>query len=154
MERRTLSRWLLPFSLALNVFFATVIAMRPPHFGHPPGPPNPNHIVERIADVLPPADAAILRQVFAAHSADIERGHALMHVMPNRVRAILAAPQLDNAALGQVMADDRAARATMDEAIQAVVMETIPKLSDEGRARLSRWDPRPPDGPGGPPPRD
>ena len=148
-----LSRWLLPLSLALNVFLATLAVMRPPF--PPPRhgpPPSPAHIAERIAQTLPAADGAVLRQVFAVHAAEMERNHALIHALPDRVRAILAAPALDEAALKAAMADNRDAHAAMDDALAQVIVETATRLSPEGRAALARWDPRPPHPPGGPPP--
>lgn len=149
MTMPRLSRWLLPLSLALNVFLGTLAVMHPPF---PPRhePPDPAQIIERIAASLPPADAVILRRVFAAHAADLDRAARDFHAMPDRILALLAAPRLDEDALRAVMAANREAHTRLDDTLGLIVVEVVPRLSPEGRAALARFDPRP--GPGGPRP--
>jgi len=151
MTLSKLSRWLLPLSLALNVFLGTLaIVYRP----HPPrhGPPNAANLIERIAESLPQADAVILRSVFARHAADLDQAEKTFHAMPDRVRTLLAAPQLDRDALLVTVVANRQAHDRMDDILGEMVVEVATQLSPEGRAALARWDPRPPPPPGGMPP--
>ena len=149
--KASVRRWFLPLSLALNVFLATVIALHAPH--HRREPPPPAKIAAEIAATLPPADGAILLEVFAGHIAAFERSHQLRHSTGTRIRAVLAQPKLDMEALRAVFDENRAASAMMDDALAATIMETAGRISDEGRARLARWEPpRPPGAPPGPRP--
>jgi uncharacterized membrane protein len=148
-------------SLALNVFLGTVLLVRhwPPG---PPGPPSPSRLAEKIAETLPPADGVILRAAVAAHQAEIEAGFKGFHATPDRVRAVLAAPQFDPEALRPIFAEGRAAHDRADQALAEMLIEASSQMSPEGRAALARWHPphppgeRPPPpglfGPGGPPP--
>lgn len=156
MGRDFLSRWALPVSLAINVFLGTVLVMRepgPPH--RPPGgaPPGPLSIVERLAGELPPADAEILRRAVAGRSQEIEYRWRVWNGVPERVTTLLAAPDLDFAALRIILDEGRAAHAAVDAAVAEVIMEVTSAMSPEGRHTVARW--RPPGPPrGGPLPMD
>ena len=144
-------RWILPLSLALNVFLAPVILIHEPH--HRREPPPPSRIAAEIAATLPPADGAILQEVFAAHAAEFERSHQMRHSVPGRIRAVLALPKLDLDALRTVFDDNRAASIMMDDALAAIIIETASRISEEGRAKLAQWEPpHPPGAPPGPRP--
>jgi uncharacterized membrane protein len=147
-------KWVLPASLALNVFLGTVIVMHPRPPRH--GPHDPGSLADKIAEALPPADAAILRQAVAAHVRQLMDGDRAQHQTPEVVKALLAAPTLDEAALRDTLAAHHAARQAMDEALAAIITETVTRISPEGRAALAKWrPPGPPFGgppPGGPPP--
>jgi uncharacterized membrane protein len=156
---KPLTRWLLPASLAINVFLATVLVVHRPSFPPPPPRPHPAEIAARIAATLPPADGEILRQAVAAHADDMERGHHLQHTVPDKVRAVLAAPTLDRAALEAALVEHRLAHQTLDDALAAMITEAATRMSDEGRHKLAQWQPPPPPGappgmfgPPGPPP--
>jgi len=153
-------------SLALNVFLGTVLVVhRPPP---PNGPPSPARIAEKIAETLPPADAAALREAVARHQAEIEAGFRIFHATPDRVRAALADPAFDPEALRPIFEEGRAGHDRTDQAIADLVIEATRAMSAEGRATLARWRPPPPPvfhppedappppdgllGPGGPPP--
>jgi len=142
--------WLLPLSFSLNVLLATAAAVHllkgPPH--HPP--PGPEHIIDHVAGILPPADAAIVRAAFDRHKAALESNETLARTLPERLSAILRVEPLDEAALRAVVTEGRAAHTLMNDALTDTLLEAAPKISPEGRARLA--DMRPP-GPPGPPPR-
>lgn len=140
-----LSRWGLPASFALNLFLAGMVASRLLAPDFPPPPPPPERMVEEIAATLPVADAAILRQVFAAHAAALEEGHRQRRRTPERVRAVLAADPFDVAALRAAFAEGRDAFAALDRALEAAVVEAAEQMSSDGRHRLAEWvPPRPP----------
>lgn len=149
MNPTLIRRWSLPLSLALNVFLATVVVMhpRPPHR---PGPPLPAEIARQMAATLPPADGAILLEVFAAHAEAFQRSHDIQQEAPERIKAALAAPDFSADTLRAAFDVNRAGRQMIDDALTATLIETASRLSPEGRARLAQW--RPPGPPGGPPP--
>lgn len=136
------ARFLLPVSLFLNVFLGVAVAVHflgtPPR---PPGPPTPAAIMEEMAATLPPADAAVLREAFAAKVADMESADAVLRRMPDRVAEGLARPDFDAGQLREVFAAGRDARARMDAAIEAALVQAAGRMSPEGRRRLSEWKP-------------
>lgn len=154
MGRDFLSRWVLPASLAFNVFLATVLVMREP--GPPPrppggGPPGPLHIAERLAADLPAADAAVLRAAIARHAQELEVRNSVWTGLPARIGTALAAPSFDLEGLRAILAEGREAHAAMDDAVAQVILEAASAMSAEGRQAVARW--RPPHPPrGGPPP--
>jgi len=146
------TKWVLTASLALNVFLATVLVVvyRP----HRPPPPDVTQIAERIAETLPAADAAILREIVALRAPEIDRVNRLSRSMPDRVRAVLGKEEFDPNALRPLFAEIAAAHQRMDEALAGLVIEAATRMSPEGRAAIARWRPPPPPGFGGnrPPP--
>ncbi|HLN24258.1 MAG TPA: periplasmic heavy metal sensor [Patescibacteria group bacterium] len=137
-------RWLLPISLALNAFLVGVVIGR---FDHRPfGPPPPKEMAERMADGLPAADAALLRQAFAAHSGQFDLADQAMHGFPERIRQVLDAADYDPKALQEVLMEGHAAHDARDEAMSLALLDAAAKMSAEGRRKLAIG--RPP--PGGP----
>ncbi|WP_162136936.1 periplasmic heavy metal sensor [Magnetospirillum molischianum] len=136
------TKWVLTASLALNVFLGTVLVVvyRP---NHPP-PPGITEIAERIAVTLPSADAAILREVVAVRAPEIESGHRTLRAFPDQVRAVLGMSDFEPGALRQLFTEFSAARQRMDDALAALVIEAATRMSHEGRAAISRWNPPPP----------
>ncbi len=136
------ARLLLPVSLFLNVFLGAAVAVHllgaPPRS---PGPPSPAAIMEEMAATLPAADAALLREAFTANAADLEAADAVMRRMPERIADALARPDFDPGRLREVFAAGRDARARMDAAIEAVLIQAAGRMSPEGRRRLSEWKP-------------
>lgn len=160
----TLPRWVLPASLLLNVFFAGVIVALalPMLFGPPPRPPHGPHdplaMADRMAETLPPADAAILRAAFAQQTDALRAAHRQMESFPDRVRDALDAEPFRIDALAAVFADGRATRVAIEDAISASILDAAATMSPDGRHRLADWRPGgpgrlpPPPGPDGPPP--
>lgn len=151
----TLPRWTLPVSLLLNVFLIGVIATLAftafthdaPPSGRRHGPPNPMRLVERMAETLPSADAAILKEAFARRAAEIQRSQEGMEAMPSRLRAATGAEPFQLDALATAFADGKAARDGLDDAIASAVLDAVSRMSPEGRHKLATWEPakRPPD---------
>lgn len=149
------ARWLLPASMSVNVFLAAALAAQ----ALLPGghrPPPPQHRLEALAEGLPPADAATLREVLAAREAEMGKGRAIMDGIRDGVRDALTAETFDPAALRAVFAEARARRDALDDALVSGLIDAAGRLSPEGRRRLADWappgPPRPP-GPSGPPPQ-
>jgi uncharacterized membrane protein len=139
------SRWLLLGSLALNLFFigiALAMAVRPAS-----APPrttwDPDVFVrmERIAQTLPAADAAVLRaQVDSGRSAVANAQNAWQGDRDS-IRDTLRKEPFDAAALRSVMARTRADRQSYDQALQNLFAEAASKMSHEGRLALANWPP-------------
>ena len=154
MNLKRVTDWLLPASLAINVFLGAVILT---HHGHPgfrpPPPPNPAEMAARMADGLPPADAEILRQAFRAQESALSEAHRGIDSFHDRVRAALEAPVFDPQALTAALSDASRGHAAFDQAMTAAMVDAASRMSAEGRRRLASHD-GPPGGPppGGPPP--
>ena len=143
-----IARWLLPVSLALNLFFI-VLAVRHLPFLHP-HPPDAGHIADFMTSNLPPADAAILQQSFAAHAAVMEEAHRAGQDFPEKIRAALTANPFDPGALSAALKDGQAGHQIMEDALAAALVEAAGKMSPEGRAALAARRQFGPPGPGGP----
>jgi uncharacterized membrane protein len=144
-------RWLLPASLSVNVFLVVmIVVLRMPHHFWPP-PREPGRMVEEIAASLPPADGAILREVFQRHAPQVDSAHVGMRSFHDAIQAALSAPTFDPEALRAVFAEGRKRRMSMDDALEASLIETASKISYAGRKKLGEWTPPGPPGP--PPPR-
>lgn len=139
MPSNSVSRWLLPVSLAFNAFLGGIIVGHFDHrpFGPPHGPPGPAEMADRMARDLPPPDAAILRQAFAAHAAEMTQSEQAMHGFPDRVRAVLEAPDFDAGALKEVLDGMRTARDRRDDAMAASLLDATARMSPDGRKHLA-----------------
>jgi len=129
---RKISTWLLPLSLALNLFFVIVAARH-----YPWGRPRmmaPHEVMLNLKANLSPEDAAILQQSFAAHQAEIE--HGTQH-FPDRIRAALAAEPFDPEALRAALDDGRALHQKMEESMASALVDAASKISPEGRVKLA-----------------
>jgi len=146
MDFRTVSKWLLPASLAVNVFLGVVVATH--HHGHPPfrpgPPPGPEDMVEHMAESLSPADAAALRQAFAAQAGNMERAHRGHEDFHARLQAVLEAPVFDPEALRAALSEASRGHSTFDEAMAAAMVDAAIHMSPEGRRKLARGGGRPP----------
>lgn len=143
-----IARWLLPASLALNIFFI-VLAVRHHPFWHP-GPPDARHIADFMTSNLPPADAAILQQSFAAQDAALEEARKADRDFPGKIRAALTANPFDAEALKAALKDGQTHHQGMEDAMAAAFVEAAGKMSPEGRAALAARHQFGPPGPPGP----
>ena len=140
-------RWVLPVSLAVNVFLLTVIAVH--EWRRPHGPPNPRRMVEDIASSLPEADATVLRQTFAAEpelQQDPFKGGA--DTMAS-LRKVLRTEPFDPVAFAAEFHKLHERRDRFEQALDRALQTAVATMSPEGRRRLA--DHR---GPPGPPPND
>ena len=145
MSSRTMTRVFIPLSLALNVFLVfVVVASLDRGRDGPPPPPPPLAMIERMAEHLPPGDAAILRKALAAHESAMKESDTVLRSVPNRVRAALEATPFDADALRAAFAEGRTARGRMDDVFETVFVEAVSRMSDAGRAALGAWEPPPP----------
>ncbi|HMA51029.1 MAG TPA: periplasmic heavy metal sensor [Magnetospirillaceae bacterium] len=143
-----IARWLLPASLALNLFFV-VLAFRHHPFLHP-HPPNAGNIVDFMKPNLPPADAEILQKSFEAHKAAMDEAHKAGQDFPEKIRAALTANPFNPDALTQALRDGQTSHQVIEDAMASALVDAATKMTPEGRAALAA---RHQFGPGGPGPR-
>lgn len=145
MAEHPILRWLLPVSLAGNAFLVGLMVSQWQKPDIPP-PPRPERMIEEMAETLPKADAAILRQSFAARAANLAhrpRDHEDMFL---KIRAALKAEPFDPQALAAIFRDGRKTRDAIDDSIEGALVDAATKMSAEGRHKLADWHPRPPRG--------
>ena len=142
-----IARWLLPASLALNLFFV-VLAVRHHPFWHP-HPPNAGNIVDFMKPNLPPADAEILQKSFDAHKAAMDDASKAGQDFPEKIRAALTATPFNPDALKQALKDGQAGHLVMEDAMSSALVDAATKMSPEGRAALAARRQFGPPGPGG-----
>lgn len=137
-----LRRWLLPLSLSLNVFLAVLVLWHP---RPPQGPPPPHMIVEHMVEGMSPADEAVVRAAFARNSWRWEGDRPMMEQLVPRMQAALSASQPDLDAIRAALGDAKRARNNFDDTLEAVILESAPLVSPEGRTKLfrQRHPPRP-----------
>jgi uncharacterized membrane protein len=137
------SRWILFISLALNLFFIGAwAAFGWRHYAwERHGPWNANTRIERLAAALPSGDAEKLRAEFRAHQANIEAAVTAYRQAQRRTREALRADPFNVEALRAAMAEARAARGKLDEALQDVIASAGAAMTPEGRRSLADWTP-------------
>ena len=144
MAAKLSTRVLMPLSLALNVFLVIVLVMTLDGDHKGPPPPPPMAMIERMADMLSPADAAILREALAGQEPILKADEASMREVPDRIRAALEAQPFVADALRAAFAEGRKARERMDNALEQALIEAVSRMSKQGRAALGAIEPSPP----------
>lgn len=136
-------RWLgilLVLSLGLNLFFASMMVGR--WFGHGPGGPGGGpgmrmlEQMERAGDDLPEADRAAFRARLDALRPAMEQGVQKMRGARDRLREVLSAPTLDEAAFTAAQDEMQRSVDTMQENMRALVLEAARALPPERRREL------------------
>ena len=146
------ARRILFASLALNLFFvgaAVAVAVHDTLFAvqaRTVDIRSPAARIERMAAALPPADGTALRAEFATRAAAVDAARDAYRQAQDAVRDAIRAPNLDADAMRARMADVRTARQAFDQALQAVFVAAVPRMSPEGRVKLADTSaPRPPE---------
>jgi uncharacterized membrane protein len=137
--KRRGGRWLLFGSLALNLFFigiAVAFAVRSPP---PRWERNVVVRIERIAEVLPEPDAAILRQAINAERNAIETAQQEYRDARDRIRDTLRRQPFSEQDMRAAMAATRAARQSYDVVLHGMFADAAAKMSPEGRLALADW---------------
>jgi uncharacterized membrane protein len=141
------SRWLVLISLALNLFFVGVAGalVARNYLSTPVLVAVPDRSVasriDRLAATLPPADAEKLRAEFRARLATVEPAREAYRRAQDTTRDILRTEPFDIGALRAAMAQARAARLVLDEALHGVVAAAAAQMSPAGREKLADWPP-------------
>jgi uncharacterized membrane protein len=142
------SRVILLISLALNLFFLGLISAGPVrHLFHP----HQHAVIEprrsaaeridRLASTLPTEDADKLRAAFRTRDRTLESAHAAYRKAQESMRGTLRAEPFDVSALRSAMTEVRAARQSLDAALQDVIATAAAEMSPAGRSKLAEWTP-------------
>lgn len=135
--------WILMLSLAANVFFGVVVGTQ---FSRGPkgAPPRPERLLDEMAEILPPADARILRDAVDARRNDLAEPPDAPFRQHERMRQVLLAEPFDAEAFRGITSEFHARRERVGKVIGEVLTETLPKMSPEARKRLAEFRPPPP----------
>jgi len=135
------SRWLLLGSLALNLFFigvAVAISVRaPPHKSR--WHRDVFVRVERIAETLPVADAAIVREAMQKNHDAIAAAQKGYRDAREAIRETLRQEPFKAEDMRAAMAKTRDARQTYDQTVYGVFADIVPRLSSPARHGLADW---------------
>lgn len=144
-EERRGKRFML-ISLALNLFFigigATMLARS--YFAAPAVTTvtidrSANARIERIAETLPPADAAIMRAAYRDNAATLDAARAEVDAGVATVKASFRAQPYDVETTRKATADTRAKFLRFLALVHDAIAGAAEKMSPEGRARLAEY---------------
>ena len=144
-EDRT-SRRIVLWSLGLNLFFIGLVAALLVRLSIAPPAPAPidrsaNGRIERIAAVLPAADATVIRAEYRAKAAPVDAARDEFERAIDAVRQTFRAEPYDIAATRAAMAEARAARQKFDLLLHDIIASAVSKMSATGRQKLADWSP-------------
>src|SRR3954447_13190533 len=129
---------LLFLSVAGNLFAAALIGA---HFyrraPHPPGPPRPEMMVERMARDLAPEDAARFRTVMQSRLPEIEAARARMEQARATMSRAIAQTPYDEAAVRRALKAWQQAWIAMSDDLGSSMLSAVSGLSPDGRRRLA-----------------
>ena len=126
-------------SLFLNVVLGSYVAVQAlVALPQRPPPRGPQQIIARLADRLPPSDAAILREAYLAREAEILAAEMAGQRARARMTEILGRPELDIDALRTASRDMRAQRNRIGELVSEAITETMQHISPEVRQKFVR----------------
>jgi uncharacterized membrane protein len=132
-------------SLGLNLFLGGLLLGRDVGGGLPLRPSlaggGMRAALEQLLKELPPDDRATMRDGFEGHRADIVGRFQALRQARQQVARLLKADSFDAPAAAAAMQTVRERTNALQEAMQAVVLQTAPQLSPAGRATLAapRW---------------
>lgn len=124
-------------SLALNLFLAAMLVSAEHHRAGYADLPLSERFVQRAVRDLPREDRQTLRSAFAERKAQFEQAQADYRTALDEVRALIATPGLDMPAVRAAVHLTRERRHRIGDLIEDTVIQTLPQLSPEGRARLA-----------------
>jgi uncharacterized membrane protein len=126
-------------SLFLNVVLASYVAVQAlVALPQRPPPRGPQQMITRLADRLPPSDAAILREAYLSRETAILAAELAAQRARVRMTEILGRPELDIDALRAATKEMRAQRNRVGELVSETVTETMQHISPEARLKLVR----------------
>jgi uncharacterized membrane protein len=82
-----------------------------------------------------------LRAAFRTKDRTLESAHAAYRKAQESMRSTLRAEPFDASALRSAMTEVRAARQSLDAALQDVIATAATEMSPAGRSKLAEWTP-------------
>lgn len=137
---RLLEPWrtrLLWTSLGFNLFAAALITA--PHLSHrhPPGPPDFDTIIARVARSLPPTDIGAFRAAMDRGRPDFDTGRIHLAEIRLQVARTLASPAFDPAAARIAFQAMRQQLRDGSERFDEHLIDALANVSPQGRAKLA-----------------
>lgn len=140
---RWLVRALLVASLALNVSFAWMLwSPQPAPSGGVLRTAAPVAALERIAKQLPADERAVLRDALLLRAVPMSEAQSRYQLQVARVLELVAAADVDVAALAQEIEAARTSRREATDQLVAGFLEALPKMSLATRRDLAAGAPR------------
>jgi uncharacterized membrane protein len=147
------AKWLLAgliVSLGLNLFLGAMMFGR--HFHQPrgemfaeravPAADRPlRRIAQRMFASIPDDQRPILESAFAEQRPKLAAASQASRDAREKVRVILNADTLDQAALDRAFAELRGRTEDVQQVMHAAIAGAAAKMSPEGRKRLAEWNP-------------
>jgi uncharacterized membrane protein len=140
------NRWLLPVSLALNLFFvgaAGAVAFR---YSSTVPLANVTRIehsasdrLDRLADSLPAMDAQVMRAELRADRQKVAGAQADLRLSQDALRNALRAQPFDAEAMRTAMAQVQESHDNYDLVLHDVIAAAAVKMSVVGRNKLADW---------------
>ena len=144
-EDRT-SRRIVLWSLALNLFFIGLVAalfvrlyIAPPAAA--PIDRSATGRIERIAAILPAADAEVIRAEYHAKAAPVDAARDDFERAIDAVRRTFRAEPYDIGATRAAMVEARSARQKFESLLHDIIASAVSKMSPAGRQKLADWSP-------------
>jgi hypothetical protein len=145
------ARYLLLGSLTLNLIFAGAAGAMAVQHSSKAAPLQPvmgikhgfEQHFDRIAAILPPGDARIMRAEFRAEAVKLAAAQAQIRLSQEAVRDSLRAQPFDPAAVRTAMAATSVARDDFFQLVHNVVATATTRMSPAGRETLADWPERP-----------
>lgn len=141
-----ISRRIVLWSLGLNLFFIGLVAALVVRLYVAPPAPAPidrsaQGRIERIASVLPAADAEVIRAEYRAKAGPVDAARDEFERALDGTRNTFRAEPYDIAATRNAMAETRTARQKFDVLLHDIVASAVSKMSAAGRQKLADWSP-------------
>jgi len=144
-EDRT-SRRIVLWSLGLNLFFIGLVAALLVRLYIAPPAPAPidrsaNGRIERIAAVLPAADAEVIRAEYRVKVAPVDTAREEFERSVDAIRETFRAAPYDIEATRAAMTEARARRQKFDLLLHDIIASAASEMSPAGRQKLADWSP-------------
>jgi hypothetical protein len=146
------SRWayVAAASLALNCFFLAFAGAQQLRARHPErilaivgsdriSGAIAESILAQLPEKLPRADGELMRSAFAKNMPDLITLRVQLAQADEQVRADVARRPFDNERLRADMLKSRMIRRQFGPLVEEMLLEVLPKLSDEGRLAISQY---------------
>lgn len=133
-------RWpwiLLVASLSLNILLGSYVATLLWRLNMPLiEATNPTRVIGLATAILPDDDARLVEEIYAKRAPAFAAAEAGVLAARRKVLALIAAPELDPAAVRAALEEARSYRRTTSDLLFDVVVETLERMPAEHRREL------------------
>lgn len=131
-------------SFGVNMFLGGFLLARPP-FGPPPPPErHMEEMVERLAAILPAADARILRETFAEKRDTLRPPQQEGDAMRRKIQALLRSEPFAGPAMLEILEAGRDEHRRFESRLHQELVAVLDRFSAQGRQTFADFLSRPP----------